>query len=335
MKKINFTVVTEPPIVDFIYEKVSADFAKKHQLKEWQLIESLKDLHFFKTELAKQNTSFMKKSGGQLTNTLYNLNILSKRKETPISSAILSVMATDNLGLEYKQELEKVDVNTDFVHSFESTTANCLSVSIATAELSKAMLTYWSDFKSLENIRLQRFTDLCLQTQYLFFEGYLFNSEPLLIEKFIAIAKKIQETDNPSLKIGITLSSDFVAKKINKNFVIEYVDIIASNDNELLSLMNMTNVEQAIATLNAKKNKTIVCTLGKKGAFICINDKSEYIASQLIDKKKIKDVTGAGDTFLAGFLYGLLNNKNILEMGHIAQEVATEIIQTKGARLVL
>ena len=199
------------------------------------------------------------------------------------------------------------------------------------------MLTYWSDFKSLENLNLQNFRSLCLQTECLFFEGYLFNSEPFLVKKFIETAKEIQQKENKLLKIGITLSADFVAQKIDKDFIIKYIDIIASNDSELLTMMNMKNVEQAIKALNKNNNKIIACTMGKEGAFICINDNDniEHIQPQLIDRTDIKDVTGAGDTFLAGFLYGLFHKKNILEMGHLAQEVASEIIQTKGARLHL
>ena len=46
----------------------------------------------------------------------------------------------------------------------------------------------------------------------------------------------------------------------------------------------------------------------------------------------VKDTTGAGDLFAAGFLYGLSKKFSILKSGNIAAITAGEIISHFGAR---
>ena len=48
---------------------------------------------------------------------------------------------------------------------------------------------------------------------------------------------------------------------------------------------------------------------------------------------KIKDLTGAGDLFAAGFLHGLINKKHNKKSLEIGTEMSSKIIQIIGARL--
>ena len=53
-----------------------------------------------------------------------------------------------------------------------------------------------------------------------------------------------------------------------------------------------------------------------------------------IDKNlDIKDLTGAGDLFAAGFLHGNLNNLSTLESLNKGKEMSSKVIQQIGARL--
>ena len=48
---------------------------------------------------------------------------------------------------------------------------------------------------------------------------------------------------------------------------------------------------------------------------------------------QIKDLTGAGDLFAAGFLHSLINNKSIKESLESGTEMSSKVIQIIGARL--
>jgi ribokinase len=76
--------------------------------------------------------------------------------------------------------------------------------------------------------------------------------------------------------------------------------------------------------------KIVVVKLGEKGCYV--TDGQEQVTVEPFTVKTI-DTTGAGDAFDAGFLYGLLDNKNNLyECGRLGNFVASKSIMIMGAR---
>ena len=72
-------------------------------------------------------------------------------------------------------------------------------------------------------------------------------------------------------------------------------------------------------------------TRGEKGA-VAIKGK-EVFECNAEKNLKIKDLTGAGDLFAAGYLDGMINNKNIKECLIKGTELSSKIIQKVGARI--
>ena len=85
----------------------------------------------------------------------------------------------------------------------------------------------------------------------------------------------------------------------------------------------------AVKLLVIKKN--IIITRGDKGA-ISIN-KDEIIEVSAKSNLKIKDLTGAGDLFAAGYLHGVINQLNVKECLIKGTELSSKIIQKIGARI--
>jgi ribokinase len=76
--------------------------------------------------------------------------------------------------------------------------------------------------------------------------------------------------------------------------------------------------------------KIVVVKLGAKGCYITDGEEKVTVESFPV---KVVDTTGAGDAFNAGFLYGLLDNKNNLyECGRLGNFVASRSVTTNGAR---
>jgi|TARA_Y100000296_G_scaffold78167_1_gene100538 D-beta-D-heptose 7-phosphate kinase/D-beta-D-heptose 1-phosphate adenosyltransferase len=74
------------------------------------------------------------------------------------------------------------------------------------------------------------------------------------------------------------------------------------------------------------KEKTII-TIGSRG---CIY--RDKIFS--VNKVEIKDLSGAGDSFLAGLVYNYVKNKNIYDSMVFANECATKVVQQKGVNVI-
>ncbi|MCZ2809185.1 MAG: carbohydrate kinase family protein [Candidatus Bathyarchaeota archaeon] len=84
------------------------------------------------------------------------------------------------------------------------------------------------------------------------------------------------------------------------------------------------------AKIFTKAGVSIVAVkLGKRGCYV--TDGKE---SHLIEPYKVEavDTTGAGDAFCAGFLYGLIKEKDLYECGKLGNFVASRCISKMGAR---
>ena len=97
-----------------------------------------------------------------------------------------------------------------------------------------------------------------------------------------------------------------------------------------MALINTKNFDEVINFAKEIK-KHIVITRGEKGAISIIGDKvSEITANKDLT---IKDLTGAGDLFAAGYLHGFINNLSTEECLKQATKLSSKVIQQIGARL--
>ena len=75
----------------------------------------------------------------------------------------------------------------------------------------------------------------------------------------------------------------------------------------------------------------MIITRGEKGAISIFGN--EIIENDIEKNLNIKDLTGAGDLFAAGYLHGYLNNFSQIECLNKGKEMSSRVIQQIGARL--
>jgi fructokinase len=108
------------------------------------------------------------------------------------------------------------------------------------------------------------------------------------------------------------------------------LDIIFANEQEITSLINANSFEE-IVNFSKQIKKNVIITRGEKGALSILND--ELIEFEAQKNLNIKDLTGAGDLFAAGYLHGIINNLSIKECLIKGTELSAKIIQKIGARI--
>jgi D-glycero-beta-D-manno-heptose-7-phosphate kinase len=93
--------------------------------------------------------------------------------------------------------------------------------------------------------------------------------------------------------------------------------------------INEQEYERTIHLLADKEwlDKKLIVTMGASG---CIYNGNIYRVLQV----EIKDLTGAGDSFLAGLVYNYVKNKNIGDSIRFANECATIVVQQKGVSTI-
>ena len=161
-----------------------------------------------------------------------------------------------------------------------------------------------------------------------FLEGYLWE-EDLAKESLVKAAEIARNAGN---KVALTLSDPFCVEKHRNEFkdlIKKNIDILFANEFEAKELCQTKDLEESAKEISSM-TEIVAITRSKNGAKIYNSNETVEIKAKVFNV--VKDTTGAGDLFAAGFLYGLINKFSILKSGKIASLTAAEIISHFGAR---
>jgi len=96
-----------------------------------------------------------------------------------------------------------------------------------------------------------------------------------------------------------------------------------------MSMLTKKDYRNGSKTLLGMGVEVMAVKLGSRGCYVT-DGKESYLVPAFT--KKPKDTTGAGDAFCAGFIYGLLNQKDLYTCGKLGNLVASRCIRKYGAR---
>ena len=161
-----------------------------------------------------------------------------------------------------------------------------------------------------------------------YMEGYLWD-RPEAKEAFTLAARIARAAGR---KTSITLSDSFCVERHRDSFlelIRNDIDIVFANETEIKSLYKTQNFDGAMKAI-AKDCPIAVLTRSEKGCIVVKGNEVHASAAHPVDK--VVDVTGAGDLFAAGFLYGFTNGKSLQESAQLGSLAAAEVISHIGAR---
>ena len=255
-------------------------------------------------------------SGGSVANSIVGLSQLGNEV------GFIGKVSDDDFGEKYEDGLKKENVKYFYSKKKEVLpTGTCLI--LVTPDSERTMCTYLGVAGKISDNDIE--SDLVRKAEITFLEGYLWDEG----EPKKAFDKAIENSN----KVAMSLSDLFCVERHKTHFLElakNRLDIIFANEQEILSLIN-TNKFDEVISFSKQLNKNIIITRGEKGSIAVIgNNVFECAAKQNL---KIKDLTGAGDLFAAGYLHGITNNLNIKESLNIGTELSSRIIQKIGARI--
>ena len=299
-------------IVDVLC-KVSDDFLVKNSLtKSTMKLIDKDEFNKLLSSLKIEETI----SGGSVANSIVGLSQLGN------AVGFIGKINDDKLGQKYEEGLSKENVSYLYKKKIEPIqTGTCLI--LITPDSERTMCTFLGTAGKISDVDVEE-SDV-KNAQITFLEGYLWDEgEP---------RKAFDKAIKYSRKVAMSLSDLFCVERHKTNFlslVKNKLDIIFANEQEIFSLINAKSIEEVI-TFSKEIQKNIVVTRGEKGA-ISINENNvvEVGAKSNLD---IKDLTGAGDLFAAGYLHGLVNNLSTKECLFKGTELSSKVIQKIGARI--
>ena len=255
-------------------------------------------------------------SGGSVANSIVGLSQLGNKV------GFIGKVSEDELGQKYEDGLNKDKVKYLYKKKKEPIpTGSCLI--LITPDSERTMCTFLGtagkfDYNDVKENDVRH-------AEMIFLEGYLWDEgNP---------KKAFDKAITNSKKVAMSLSDLFCVERHKSHFlelVKNKLDIVFANEQEIMSLISAKTFNEAIS-FSKEVKKNIVITRGEKGAISINENKVEEINAQT--NLNIKDLTGAGDLFAAGYLHGVINNFNIRESLEKGTELSAKIIQKIGARI--
>ena len=299
-------------IVDVLC-KVSDEFLRQNSLTKSTM--KLVDEQEFKKLLSSLKVEETV-SGGSVANSIVGLSHLGNKV------GFIGKVSKDELGQKYEEGLKKEKVQYLYKKKQEKIpTGSCLI--LITPDSERTMCTFLGTAGKIDDKDVKE--EDVKNAEIIFLEGYLWDEgDPKkAFDKAIANSKRV----------AMSLSDLFCVERHKKHFlelVRNKLDIVFANEKEILSLIDSKKFSEAIS-FSKEIKKNIVITRGEKGAISINADEVEEISAQ--SNLKIKDLTGAGDLFAAGYLHGVINNFKIKDSLKKGTELSAQIIQKIGARI--
>ena len=300
-------------IVDVIC-KVDEEFISQNNLTKgtMKLIFDNKEFQSMLSNLKIEKTI----SGGSVANSIVGLSQLGN------NVGFIGKVSDDELGNKYEEGLNSERVKYFYSKKKEELpTGTCLI--LVTPDSERTMCTFLGTAGKINENDINQ--EVIRQAEMIFLEGYLWDEgEP---------KKAFEKAINFSNKVAMSLSDQFCVDRHKPHFldlVKNKLDITFANEQEMISLIDAKNFKDVIEFAK-NLNKLVIITRGEKGAVSILGN--EIVENDVEKNLNIKDLTGAGDLFAAGFLHGYLSNLSNLESLNKGKEMSSKIIQQIGARL--
>lgn len=260
----------------------------------------------------KRNTAL----GGSCANTMSMIAQLGGR------SAYGGKLGFDELGKDYESQL--ISIGTDsFLKKKEGTTGS--TIILVTPDAERTMNThlgmcveYSKDDLSFEAIE---------NSEYIYVEGYLWDTP----KQKEAVVAALEHAKAVGTKISLTLSDSFCVERHKDDFqhlMDEFVDLLFCNEAEAGFMSDCDNPHEQLKKLSSSVDH-IVLTMGRKGSRILNNSVTTDVKA--FDTNPV-DSTGAGDSFAAGYLFGITNGYSEKQAGTLASYCASIIVNQLGPR---
>ncbi len=302
-------------IVDVI-ARVEEDFVIRHGLVKgsMNLIDEARA-----EELYADMGQAIEVSGGSAGNTAAGVASLGGK------AAYFGKVKGDQLGAIFRHDMRAQGVAFDSVPAQDGP-ATARSFILVTPDSERTMNAYLGACVNFTVADVDKKVVEAAQVTYM--EGYLWD-RPEAKEAFKLAAKIARAAGR---KTSITLSDSFCVERHRDSFlelIRNDIDIVFANEAEIKSLYQTQNFDGAMRAI-AKDCPIAVLTRSEKGCVVVKGDVAHASPAYPVDD--VVDVTGAGDLFAAGFLYGFTNGQSLADSARLGSMAAAEVIGHIGAR---
>jgi sugar/nucleoside kinase (ribokinase family) len=259
------------------------------------------------------------RSGGSAANTIAGFASFGGR------GAFIGRVADDQFGKVFAHDIRAAGVTYDTAPA-KSGAPTALCLIFVTPDGERTMNTFLGASTELGTGEVD--AELIMAAKVTYLEGYLFD-KPEAKQAFHRAAALAAEAGR---KTALTLSDAFCVDRHRDDFrklVHEGVDILFANETEITALFQVNKFAEAVAAVRGAC-EIAVLTRSAQGSVIVTPTATIDVRPKPVGH--VIDVTGAGDLYAAGFLYGLTRQLSLADCGRLGSLAAAEVISHIGAR---
>jgi len=301
-------------IVDVV-ARVPDDFLSRHDLRKgtMTLIDAARAEHLYAAMPPGQESS-----GGSAANTCAVAAGLGARV------AYLGKVAEDQLGSVFRHDITAIGVHFPTMPlRAGAPTARCLIA--VTDDAQRTMNTYLGACVAFGEADIDPAIVEDAAVTYL--EGYLF--DPPAAQA--AFRRAADLAHGAGRQVALTLSDPFCVDRHRAAFrdlVRDQVDILFANEAEVCSLYETNTFEEAAQAVRSDVDVAAL-TRSELGSVVVQGDRTCAIAAT---PTTVRDTTGAGDAYAAGFLAAMAAGRDLEICGRLGAAAAAAAIADYGAR---
>lgn len=256
--------------------------------------------------------------GGSCPNTICTLAAMG------VDATLSGCVGEDTTGAIYQSRLNDMGVQNSLVRSTKAQTG--ASVIMVTPDSERSMNTYLGANRqfSPEDVDAEALS----RCGFFHFTGYMWDTE----NQKAAIRGALEVCRQHGVMVSFDVADMMAVQRYKDQFfdlISHSCDIVYANHEEAALLFDDPDPESCCKKLS-KLVKIAVVKNGKRGSFVMEGGKLYKIPA--LGSIHPVDTTGAGDTYAAGFLYGMVRGLGVEKAGEIASFLAGEIITGWGAQ---
>ena len=318
------------PLLD-ISAHVDAEYLKKYNLLPANaILAGPEHLPIYPDIIQNYNPEYS--AGGAAQNTCRGLTWML---QTPNVATYVGCIGSDNYGEILESEAKKGHVNVKYLKDATTPTGTCAALIVNHDRSLVANLAAANNYKH-EHFESEEIQAAVKKAKYIYSTGFFLTVSP---QTLVELGKHAAETNKIfMLNLAAPFIIDFFTDSL-KN-VLPYADIVVGNETEgqafgkkFFNTEDLKETAQKLAAyekINNSRKRTVVITRAGDPAYI-IHD-GEFFEHPAIplDDSLIVDTNGAGDSYSAGFLAGLILGKDISVCANAGNYCAREILQVGG-----
>ena len=258
-------------------------------------------------------------SGGSAANTVAGVASFGGR------AGFIGKVRDDQLGEVFIHDIRATGVSFDVPPAPDGpATARCLVQ--VTPDAERTMNTYLGTAALLGPPDVD--TDLVASAAITYCEGYLWDVQVAKDAIRVAMAAAA----SAGRTVALALSDSFCVDRHRDEWldlIEDRVDVVLANEAEVCALHSTDDFAAALQR-TAAMAETVAVTRGARGSVAVQGSESAMVPAAEIPA--VVDVTGAGDLYAAGFLWGLCRDVPLARCAELGSLAAAEVISHVGAR---